>query len=150
MQFRPSSAQFRILLHHQCIPATAFTIQVMTSMLFSMNRLDFDDLIDAFGLKSIALEQVNCNKPYWFDVSVTLNQTRTLSAGSELLVYCDGSTIYANIGDDDVCEIIIMFTKISAPMSMSKSQITPQMPLLCHGASRCCLVNAHKLFSIRS
>ena len=47
--------------------------------------------------------QVNCDKPYWFDVRIVLDSTRTLAAGSEFMVFCQDDSLYIEIGGDNVC-----------------------------------------------
>ncbi len=46
--------------------------------------------------------QVDCDRPYWFVVSVSVNGVRNLAIGSEAIVSCEANTIFVEIGDIQV------------------------------------------------
>jgi hypothetical protein len=46
--------------------------------------------------------QVNCDKPFWFDVSIELDDMRKLASGSEFSVVCQDKSLYVDIGGDEV------------------------------------------------
>ena len=53
----------------------------------------------------IAFFQVNCDKPYWFVVSVSVNGDRNLAIGSEAIVSCEANTIFVEIGGIQVSSL---------------------------------------------
>jgi hypothetical protein len=45
---------------------------------------------------------VSCDKPYWFRVSMVLNDYRSLTSESEFTVVCQDKSLYLEIGGEDV------------------------------------------------
>ena len=74
---------------------------MMAYILFPfLSSLAFCNSLFTMMIVLFKLLQVNCDRPYWFDVTVVANGTIFLAIGSEFKVACLDNTIFVTISGD--------------------------------------------------
>jgi hypothetical protein len=78
---------------------------------------------------------VNCDRPYWFDVLVTANTTRSLAVGSEFSVACTDNTIFVTVNGDEVRVWLIFASNFCVIILLKRQGLqmqngTQEFPLL--------------------